>query len=289
VPISVLLVLAAIASREEGYAFERAIVTVIGACVGVIVSLALPASRLTDARQTIGRLGDTLGGLLEAMAEGLLTPWGPDQTADWRRRARTARERLVAETEEAVGSGREAARWNLRDRRHIEQLGRFEETLPRLERTAIGVSVISRGLDDHARLVEPGTLHRPMPDMSALLGALGVAVRAVVRQVLGECTEAEVNRALDDVRLKRVPVARAAFRQARQALDQAAAEGTLTPRSLPVLPAGASPADAAAAAAAMQAELDAEDRHEEGEWLSYAALLVQVDRIVGDLSAPLPP
>ena len=27
----------------------------------------------------------------------------------------------------------------------------------------------------------------------------------------------------------------------------------------------------------------------EGEWLGYAALLVQVDRIVGDLSASLPP
>ena len=26
----------------------------------------------------------------------------------------------------------------------------------------------------------------------------------------------------------------------------------------------------------------------EAEWLGYAALLVQVDRIVGDLSAPLP-
>ena len=26
----------------------------------------------------------------------------------------------------------------------------------------------------------------------------------------------------------------------------------------------------------------------QGEWLSYAALLVQVDRIVRDLSAPLP-
>ncbi len=26
----------------------------------------------------------------------------------------------------------------------------------------------------------------------------------------------------------------------------------------------------------------------EGEWLGYAALVVQVDRIIGDLSAPLP-
>ncbi len=30
------------------------------------------------------------------------------------------------------------------------------------------------------------------------------------------------------------------------------------------------------------------DQPLEGEWLNYAALLVQVDRIVGDLSAPLP-
>ena len=31
------------------------------------------------------------------------------------------------------------------------------------------------------------------------------------------------------------------------------------------------------------------DEQAEGEWLGYAALLVQVDRIVGDLGAPLPP
>ena len=36
------------------------------------------------------------------------------------------------------------------------------------------------------------------------------------------------------------------------------------------------------------AEGDSDDRQTEAEWLNYAAILVQVDRIVVDLSAPLP-
>jgi uncharacterized membrane protein YgaE (UPF0421/DUF939 family) len=271
VPISVLLVMGALATRKEGYAWERALDTVLGAAVGVAVSLAFPASRLTDARQTIGRLGDTLGSILETMAAGLHEPWSTEQTSDWRRRARTARDRLVAEAQEAVGNGREAARWNLRDRRHVDELGRYEQVLPRLERTAIGISVMARGLDDHAHLVDvpdaEGTEHRPMANMGVLLGALGAAVRVVAANVLGQSDEAEVARALEEVRIRRVPVARAAFRRAREALADAAGEP------------------------AYEADLD--DRahghgHPEGEWLSYTALLVQVDRIVGDLSAPLP-
>ena len=92
--------------------------------------------------------------------------------------ARTVRDRLVSQAAEAVGNGRETARWNVRDRRHIHALGRYEEVMLRLERTAIGVSVISRGLDDHARLT--GTTHRAMPAMGALLIALASAVRALV-------------------------------------------------------------------------------------------------------------
>ena len=150
----------------------------LGAAVGVVVSLVLPASRLVDARQTLDRLADSLGGVLETMGAGLQQPWSTDQTEEWRRQARTARDRLVGQAVEAVGNGREAARWNVRDRRHIEALGRYEDVMPRLERTAIGVSVISRGLDDHARLT--GTTHPAMPAMGALLIALASAVRALV-------------------------------------------------------------------------------------------------------------
>ena len=117
------------------------------------------------------------------MGEGLQQPWSTEQTEEWRRTARTTRERLVDEAAEAVGSGRESARWNLRDRRHLEELGRYEQVMPRLERTAIGVSVISRGLDDHAHLA--GTTHAAMPAMGSLFIALAGAVRVLVQDVLG--------------------------------------------------------------------------------------------------------
>ena len=150
----------------------------------------LPASRLVDARQTLDRLADGLEGVLETMGSGLQQPWSTDQTGEWRRTARTVRDRLVDQAVEAVGDGREAARWNVRDRRHIDALGRYEEVMPRLERTAIGVSVISRGLDDHARL--SGTTHRAMPAMGALLVALASAVRALVDDVLGATADADL-------------------------------------------------------------------------------------------------
>jgi hypothetical protein len=152
-----------------------------------------------------------------------------------------------------VGNGREAAHWNVRDRRHITELGRYEEALPRLERAAIGVSVIARGLDDHAQLT--GGEHRPMPDMASLLAALGTLVRVRVGGVLGDGSSAEEARAFDEVRVRRRPCEQAAIRQVQQAL-------------------GEEPAAAGRA---------------EFEWMSYTALLVQADRIVDDLSAPLPP
>ena len=213
----------------------------------------LPASRLVDARQTLDRLAATLGDVLDTMGAGLAQPWSTDQTQEWRRRARTARDRLYRQAAEAVGNGREAARWNVRDRRHIDTLGRYEDVLPRLERTAIGVSALSRGLDDHAHL--SGTTHQAMPDMGALLVALAEAVRTLMRDVLGEPGDTDVTRALDQVRVKRERCTQGAYRRARLALEHDDA---------PV-----------------------NDQHE-SEWLGYAALLVQVDRIVVDLGAPLP-
>jgi uncharacterized membrane protein YgaE (UPF0421/DUF939 family) len=253
VPISGLVVLSAVASSPESSGWRRGLDTVLGAAVGVAVSLVLPASRLVDARQTLERLTASLGGVLETMGSGLQQRWSTDQTGDWRRNARTVRDRLVGQAIEAVGNGREAARWNVRDRRHVEVLGRYEDVMPRLERTAIGVSVISRGLDDHARL--SGTTHRAMPAMGALLVALGSAVRALVQDVLGEPEAANLAGSLAEVRVRRERCVQGASRRARSALEHDEA-------------------------------LDADEL--EGEWLSYAALLVQVDRIVGDLSAPLP-
>ena len=254
VPISALVVLAALSVTPATTGWWRALDTVIGAGVGVAVSFVLPASRLIDARQTLDRLGTSIAGVLESMGSGLRQEWSVEQTEDWRQRARTTRERLVRQAAEAVGNSREASRWNVRDRRHVEVLVRFEEVLPRLERTAIGVSVISRGLDDHARL--SGTSHQPMASMAALLESLAAAVKALVDDVLGVPGGADLAGALDKVRERRARCVLGASRCARIALEQG--EGAATDSI-------------------------------EGEWLNYAALLVQVDRIVGDLSAPLPP
>jgi hypothetical protein len=247
------------------------------------VSLVLPASRLVDSRQTLERLADSLGAVLETMGHGLAEPWTPEQTREWRRTARTARERLVDQAVEAVGNGRESARWNVRDRRHAEELDRYEKVLPRLERTAIGVSVISRGLDDYAQLeaaqpegAQPEAAQpegaqsegaapdqdasRPaMPAMGALLVALGGAVRALAYDVLGVPGRVELDGALAEIRIQRQRCVRGASRRARVALEHDAEAGR-----------------------------SAEGTALEDEWLNYAAILVQVDRIVGDLSAPLP-
>jgi hypothetical protein len=251
VPISGLVVLTTVSLSPGSSAWQRAVDTLIGAAVGVVISLVLPASRLVDARQTLGRLGDSLGGALENMGAGLQLPWSTEQTAEWRRTARTTRDRLVRQAAEAVGNGREAAEWNLRDRRHIDVLGHYEEVMPRLERTAIGVSVISRGLDDHAHLT--GSAHPAMPAMGALFTALADAVRALVGDVLGSSDHPALGSSLVAVQTQRAACLQGAFRRARLALEHGD-----------------------------QADAD----QIEGEWLGYVALLVQVDRIVFDLAAP---
>ncbi len=252
VPISLLVVLSAVAANPSSSGWYRALDTVIGAAVGVVITLVLPASRVVDARQTLDRLGGGLGEILETMGSALEERWSTEQTREWRRTAHTVRDRLVDQATEAVGNGRESARWNVRDRRHVEVLGRFEDMLPRLERTAIGVWVIARSLDDQARLADGQ--HRPIEAMGALLVALAGAVRAAVADVLGEPGGDDLAKAITEVRLRRERCVRGATRRAQEALEQAAGYGD------PL----------------------------EGELLGYASVLVQVDRIVSDLSTGLP-
>jgi uncharacterized membrane protein YgaE (UPF0421/DUF939 family) len=250
VPVSALAVMASIGAGEEAYALSRTLETVLGAAVGVAVSLALPASRVDEARETLRRLATSVGDELDMMSVGLAANWSTEQTAEWRRTARITRQRLVTETTEAVGQGREAAHWNVRDRSHIAELVRYEQVLPRLERTAIGVWAISRGLEDHAQLT--GGEHVPMPDMAALLASLGGLVRVFASVVLGEHPAGGVLAAVEDVLLRRAPCAAVAHHQ-------------------------------------VAADVPAPDRPSSpAEWMSYTALLVQVDRIVEDLRQPLP-
>ena len=253
VPISVLVVLSAASLSPTASGWHRAVDTVLGAIVGVVISLALPTSRVVEARQALQHLTDGLSSSLMAMGSGLQHKWSTDQTEEWRRTARTVRERLVGEASTAIEGGRDSVRWNVRDRPQNELFERLDAVLPRLERAAIGVSVISRGLDDHARL--SGSTHEPMGSMGALLTALGESIQALAVRVVGGAGTEDFERSLDDVRERRVRCVGGASRRARSAV---AGDGDTGPESL------------------------------EGEWLNYAALLVQVDRIVADLCAPVP-
>ena len=252
VPISVLVVLTTVAASPNQSGWQRAGETLIGAAVGVVMSLALPASRLVDGRQTVHRLGDAVCDVLQSMAEALQEPWSTDQTRDWRRVSHTVRDRLVGQAWEAVGDGRNAAKWNIRDRRHLIELGRYEDAMPCLERTAIGVWAIARGLDDHARLHDEP--HRAMPAMGALFASLAAAVSEHVQNILGASQDAAVVASLDEVQTRRERCMQGASRRARLALE---ADG-------------------------------GEDRREiEGEWIGYVSLVVQTDRIAADIRANL--
>jgi hypothetical protein len=93
-----------------------------------------------------------------------------------------------------------------------------------------------------------------MASMGELFNALAEAVAALTREMRDGAID-ELTQALDEVAVRRDRCVQAAARRARLAL-----EGD-----------------------------NAEDLEQiEGEWLNYAALLVQVDRIVADLAAPLP-
>jgi len=252
VPVSMLAVLAA-ADSNSGEAWHRVVDTIIGAAIGVVVSLLFPASRLVDARQTVGRLGESLADSLDTMGTGLQQPWSTEQTKSWRHQARLSRGPLVDQAIEAVGNGREVARWNVMDRRHIAELKKFEQVLPRLERTSIGVAVIARGLDDYARITD--TSRKPMMGMGELLVAVGAAVRAVVDAVLDPSLKSGTDATFEEVSARREVCRKAASRRARLAID---------------------------------VDDQAEVYPIDDDWLNYAAVLVQVDRIVADLSTPAP-
>jgi uncharacterized membrane protein YgaE (UPF0421/DUF939 family) len=253
VPLSVLAVLSTLTLTPRATAGTRMVDTLLGGIVGIAISFGLPVSRARQAREVFSRLGDGLSASLKEMASGLQEPWSTEQTENWRRNARTVRERLTRDAEDAIDPGGDPVRWNIRDRPHKQLLERLQSALPRFQRAAIGVSVISRGLDDHARLT--GTSHPAMPSMGLLLGSLAEAIESLGRVVLTEHGDDDFSKAVVNVNAHRARCVDAASRRARAAAEGGNSGGL--------------------------EEL-------EGEWLNYTALLVQVDRIVADLTAPLP-
>jgi len=246
-PITLLLVLAVVSYGQRSYGVGRAVDTIIGAAIGGLVSLALPASRLREARSALARLSVELADCLATMGAGVTRPWSDQMTSAWEARAQRARTRLARRAVDAVGSGRKAARWNYRDRGHLDDLAQYEDLAPRLERISIGVSEIARDLDRTAAQT-PGD-HTPTPRLGALLTALADAVQALGDQLDTPGDDRALHAALREVEVRRDESRQGATRRAQLAVDG-----------------GANALDPAA-----------------DEWLAYGAVLVQADAIVTDL------
>jgi uncharacterized membrane protein YccC len=247
-PITVLLILAVVSAGQKSYGVGRAVDTIIGAAIGGVVSLVFPASRLQEARNALSRLVDELADCLREMGAGVQQPWSEALTTAWEARAQRARGRLARLAVDAVGSGRRAARWNHRDRGHLDNLAQYEDLAPRLERISIGVSEIARDLDRTAA-VTPGE-HAPTMKLGALLTALGCAIRALANELDAPDDHRALRAALHEVGVCRDESRQGATRRARLAVD-------------------------AASAHALDPAAD--------EWLAYGAVLVQADAIVADL------
>jgi uncharacterized membrane protein YgaE (UPF0421/DUF939 family) len=248
-PITVLLVLAVVSNGQKGYGVGRAVDTIIGAAIGGLVSVALPASRLEDVREALSRLASELTALLAAMGRGVAQPWSEETTEAWQDRAQRTGRRLVRRAGDALGSGRRAARWNYRDRRRLDDLDLYEEMAPRLERVSICVSEIARDLDRTAARTPDE--HAPTPTLGALLDALATAVAAYRHRLDGAHDDADLIAALEGVRARRRESQRGATRRARLAVE-------------------ASSGDAPDPVAA--------------EWIDYGSILLQADAIAADLA-----
>jgi uncharacterized membrane protein YgaE (UPF0421/DUF939 family) len=247
-PITVLLILAVVSNGQKSYGIGRAVDTVIGAAIGAAVVVALPASRLQDARDALTRLAAEIADCLAGMGRGVQQPWTAEVTEAWQDRAQRIRGRLARRAVDTVGSGRRAARWNYRDRRHLDDLDRYETMAPRLERVTVSVSEIARDLDRTAART-PGP-HPPTPKLGALLDALASTVEAYGRPLRGTDDESALLVALEDVRACRAAGQRGATRRARLAVD----------------------AD----------EASARDPAAD-EWLDYGSILLHADSIAADL------
>jgi aromatic acid exporter family member 1 len=176
-PISAMLVLAVAGSTEAGLA--RVYETLVGAAVGVLVSLVLPRSYVRPAGDAIGALAAEVGRLLHDMADGLEREWSPDWAMANLLRAR-ALEDAVARAREALARAEEGVRLNPSAVRTAHLPEALRPGLTALEYSTINLRVLNRSLVD--RVSGAAARHRPGPRtrkaVARLLAATGDAVAA---------------------------------------------------------------------------------------------------------------
>jgi len=185
---------------------------VVGAAIGVVINLLVPPLPLTPTEEALDGLRDTLVDQVEALADGL-DGERPPSAEEWEERRREVAPTL-ARARDAVSRTREAARANIRLRRHrewaVSQVRRAQE----LEGSADVVESLVRllvewereGRDDLAL----GARLRPLA--ARALDAYTAALRSVGTEPAGEEELRTLAARAEDLRR--------AVREARREVDE---------------------------------------------------------------------
>ncbi len=150
VPVSALLVLG-LGAATSSYAYARVLETVLGATVGVVLSLVLvPPLHLRDTGRAVRRLAEGQGQLLDDIAADLGTgPWPGASTAQRLADARALAGDL-SRAQEAVERVGDSVRLNPRARRARPAARLYREELDALQHIQVQVRGIARTLADEA-------------------------------------------------------------------------------------------------------------------------------------------
>ena len=151
VPVSALLVLA-VGGTRAAYAGDRVIDTVIGAGIGVIVSLVpAPSSAVTQASEAVASLATQLGQLLGSINDALRV------TADRDAPLRNARllAQQTADATRVVDQATTSIRLNPATRSSAATITRLAESLETLRLVGVQVRGIARSVADAEGPIEP--------------------------------------------------------------------------------------------------------------------------------------
>jgi uncharacterized membrane protein YccC len=220
VPISAMLVLGVgYAAGAEVTGVGRALETLIGAAVGVLVNVAFPpAVQTRNAGLAIERFADGIAVLLEEAAAGLAAgPVEVETTARWLDDARRLN-RHAPQVDKALAQAEESRRLNVRALGTRKPGASLREGLDNLEHASVSVRTLLRAVHDATReqtgiREDAAYAEEVRLTASALMGAVAAVVRSyglLIRRGIesrGAPDGNDLHDALDALRTRRTEVA----------------------------------------------------------------------------------
>ena len=241
IAVSALLVLV-LSGGGNSYAIARVLDTLIGAAVGIIVSLLIaPPLHVRDSGTAIRHLADAQAEVLTAIAEALRSSW-PGRESRKRLEHARALNAVVTRTGAEVDRGNASVRYNVRTLGSAPIVAQHRAALRRLEHAQIIVLGIARTLADEEEALaqqarETPTVPQgpPLPDelrgqlVTVLLGA------AATLRLAGQTADAEDVAGPDQALLDELRATRTAAAADARALVRAARTRELPARQWLVL------------------------------------------------------